>query len=360
MPVLRRAAGSPGASGSGKRSGRAVRSALTSKPSLTGASVSGKRAQFRQRLLRWYAANQRRLPWRESHDPYRIWLSEIMLQQTRVAAVLEHYAEFLRRFPSVQRLASAKEQSVLSAWSGLGYYRRAHMLHAAAKTIVERHRGCCPGTAAQLQRQPGRGRYPAAAIASIAFGEPVAVVDGNVERVLQRCVGRTLNENETWAQAGELLNHKRPGDFNQAMMELGATVCTPRQPRCTVCPVATFCATQGEGKRKKRTERPVRAKISCVLNRRNGAVFLRQRSESASQMPGLWELPECTGMHKGSAVLFTLRHSITITSYTVRVWTHAKMEDASGEWVPTARLDRMALTGLTRKILRKAGLMNSR
>src|SRR5579862_7505105 len=179
---------------------------------------------LRTNLLAWYDANARALPWRETCDPYRIWLSEVMLQQTRVAAVIAHYHKFLRRFPTVEKLAAARQASVLSAWSGLGYYRRARMLHAAAKVVARQRCGKFPATAQGLQGLPGIGRYTAAAIASIAFGEPVAVVDGNVERVLQRFLGRTLSGEDLWIEAETLLDQQRPGDFNQAMMELGATV----------------------------------------------------------------------------------------------------------------------------------------
>src|SRR5437660_2415476 len=190
---------------------------------------SAQASVFRSRLLDWYDRNRRDLPWRENRDPYRIWLSEIMLQQTRVAAVTEHYGKFLMRFPTVEKLAAARESSVLAAWSGLGYYRRARMLHAAAKEIVKKHSGTFPRSAGDLRALPGIGRYTAAAIASIAFNEPAAVVDGNVERVLERVVGERLPEKALWLTAQELLSPFRPGDFNQAMMELGATVCLPRE-----------------------------------------------------------------------------------------------------------------------------------
>ena len=202
--------------------------------------------RFRKNLLAWYAHNARILPWRESRDPYRVWLSEIMLQQTRVAAVIGHYAEFLRRFPTVKKLAAAREASVLAAWSGLGYYRRARMLHAAAKVVVRELGGKFPATAEDWRELPGIGRYSAAAIASIAFAEPVAVVDGNVERVLQRVSGQRREGEGLWRAAADLLDRKRPGEFNQAMMELGATVCTPRAPGCLMCPVVELCATRGE------------------------------------------------------------------------------------------------------------------
>ncbi len=182
------------------------------------------RRRLRKELLAWYDVHRRDLPWRASRDPYRVWLSEIMLQQTRVAAVIAYYHEFLRRFPTVQKLAAAREASVLAVWSGLGYYRRARMLHAAARVILREQRGKFPNTMEALRELPGIGRYTAAAIASIAFDEPVAVVDGNVERVLQRIAGKRLAGEELWQAANQLLDTKRPGDFNQAMMELGATV----------------------------------------------------------------------------------------------------------------------------------------
>ncbi len=166
--------------------------------------------KFRRRLLAWYARHRRDLPWRANRDPYRVWISEIMLQQTRVAAVIEHYHEFLRRFPTVEKLSAAREASVLAAWSGLGYYRRARMMHAAAKVIVREHCGEFPTTEEQLRKLPGIGRYTAAAIASIAFGEPVALVDGNVERVLQRLSGKRLTGEELWEAANRLLRYEAP------------------------------------------------------------------------------------------------------------------------------------------------------
>src|SRR5579864_4071806 len=160
---------------------------------------------FQQSLLEWFDRHKRDLPWRRDRDPYRVWLSEVMLQQTRVAAVIDHYQKFLRRFPTIEKLASARKSSVLAAWSGLGYYRRARMLHAAAKKIVKEHGGAFPGCAEDLRALPGIGRYTAAAIASIAFAEPVAVVDGNVERVLQRLKGKNLEGEELWQAARDLL-----------------------------------------------------------------------------------------------------------------------------------------------------------
>src|SRR5579871_452722 len=299
---------------------------------------------WRRKLLVWFDENKRDLPWRKDRDPYRVWLSEIMLQQTRVGAVLEHYRQFLQRFPTVLKLAAASEASVLAAWSGLGYYRRARMMHAAARKIVKERNGEFPRTAAELRELPGIGRYTAAAIASIAWNEPTPVVDGNVERVLQRATGRKLDGNEFWQTAEELLSRSRPGDFNQAMMELGATVCLPRQPKCSLCPVAGTCATRGELKPTGRSTRQRKRDIHCALNCRNGSVFLIKRPRTTTLMPGMWELPEIPGT-RASKASFTVRHSITVTDYTVRVIEAESSTETPGRWVAKSRLSTLPLTG---------------
>ena len=310
--------------------------------------------RWRRRLLSWYDRNRRDLPWRQDRDPYRVWLSEIMLQQTRVSAVLEHYRRFLRRFPTVQKLASAREPAVLAAWSGLGYYRRARMMHAAAKAIVNQHAGRFPGGIAELRALPGIGRYTAAAIASIVFDVPTAVVDGNVERVLGRVFGSGLTGEGFWQAAEALLSRKRPGDFNQAMMELGATVCLPRQPRCSACPVFGLCATRGDLDVPKKLSRRQRRDICYALDHRNRSVFLVQRPKHSSLMPGMWELPEIPAAKQADPGSFTLRHSITVTDYTVRVMRGPAPGTSKGRWVPRKSIPRLPLTGLTRKILREA------
>jgi A/G-specific adenine glycosylase len=284
-----------------------------------------------------------------------VWVSEIMLQQTRVAAVIEHYHEFLRRFPTVNKLAAAREASVLAAWSGLGYYRRARMLHAAAKVVVRERRGVFPRTADDWRILPGVGRYTAAAIASIASGEAVAVVDGNVERVLQRIVGKAISGEQVWRQAENLLDRNRPGDFNQAMMELGATVCTPRAPTCLTCPVVESCATRGELADVAKKSRQVQRVIHYALDRRNGSVFLTQRPADVRLMAGMWELPEISRPADHGEPYLTVKHSITVTDYTVHVWPVSAM--LKGEWWPAKRLTGLALTGLARKILRKGGII---
>jgi A/G-specific adenine glycosylase len=329
-------------------------------PKTTPAVKLRQAPKFQQELLAWYDAHARDLPWREGRDPYRVWLSEIMLQQTRVAAVIEHYHEFLRRFPTVQKLAAAREASVLAVWSGLGYYRRARMLHAAAKVIVNELDGKFPANAKSLLNLPGIGRYTSAAIASIAFGQPVAVVDGNVERVLHRVLGRRLAGEELWAAAEDMLDRTRPGDFNQAMMELGATVCTPRAPACLMCPVVELCATRGElagaAKAARQNKREIHYALHCRSNGRGEEVFLVQRPHDASLMAGMWELPQITHPEDHAKPVLTVRHSITVTDYTVQVW---RVNDvtSSGQWVAKDRLGKVALTGLARKILRRSGIV---
>jgi A/G-specific adenine glycosylase len=308
---------------------------------------------FQEALLRWYGCNRRDLPWRRDRDPYRIWVSEIMLQQTRVAAVLGHYEKFLQRFPTAHKLAAAREASVLAAWSGLGYYRRARNMHAAAKIIV-RNGGRLPAKSAEWRLLPGIGRYTAAAIASIASGEAVPVVDGNVERVLSRVSGAHLAENECWGAATALLSEKSSGDFNQAMMELGATVCLPERPMCHACPVIQLCATRGCLKNSRSQPPQHKREISYALGCKNGSVFLTQRPKEASLMPGMWELPVTED--NGTALL-TLRHSITVTNYLVRVREARPPEDVHGRWVHSSRVTRLPLTGLTKKILRAAKII---
>jgi A/G-specific adenine glycosylase len=314
------------------------------------------RREFRRRLLRWYDCHKRDLPWRRSREPYRVWLSEIMLQQTRVAVVIEYYRRFLKRFPTVHELAKARTASVLAAWSGLGYYRRALMLHAAAKKIVGQHGGEFPRTSQELRVLPGVGRYTAGAIASIACGEAVAALDGNVARVLQRIQGRRADRKQLWQVAENLVSRSRPGDFNQAMMELGATLCLPRQPKCLKCPVAKLCAARGpieDLTRKKRRKREIYYTLDC----RNGSVFLVQRPRDVSLMPGMWELPEAGSWLDKSPKDFTLRHSITVTDYVVRISRQPAPGGTKGRWVSRSELQQLALTGLSRKILRAAKII---
>lgn len=330
-------------------------------------------AEFRRRLLAWFDRCARDLPWRRTRDPYAIWVSEAMLQQTRAAVVAEYYGRFLEKFPDLASLARADEAEVLAAWSGLGYYRRARALHESARAVTAEYEGRIPGTAAELSRLPGVGVYTAAAVASIAFGEPVAAVDGNVERVLTRYLGQdpmqgSARSGKLRQEALRLVDPNRPGDFNQAMMELGATVCLPKGPLCLTCPVHAGCRTRGE-----HTAAPARKmlsrKVAFALMQRKGwpksEVLLERRPAEASQMPGMWELPRVkeNQEHAGS-VLLTVRHAITNTNYYVTVYgvevaERSRLAKAVGErkWVPLLELHNLPLTGLTRKILKRLRVM---
>lgn len=312
---------------------------------------------LRRSLLSWYGENRRDLPWRKTRDPYRVWVSEIMLQQTRVAAVLPRYEKFLRRFPSVRALASAREASVLAEWSGLGYYSRARNLHAAAKSIMRERGGEFPQAAKEWRTLSGIGRYTAAAIASIAFGEAVAVLDGNVARVLGRLLGDTLEKQAGWNTAQDLLDEKRPGDFNQAMMELGATICLAGEPICTECPIRKFCRTRGRGESRNTKPRQRKRKVSYSLAVQGRSVFLVRRSANESLMSGMWELPEVDFTGARGETLFTVRHSITNTDYMVTVVAQSGAVNENGTWVRVSRLNMTPLTGLTRKILRQAKII---
>lgn len=315
-------------------------------------------------MLVWFDACARDLPWRRSRDPYAIWVSEIMLQQTRVAAVLEHYARFMKRFPTVKALAEAREDEVLALWSGLGYYRRARMLHRAAQEVWRERAGKMPRSAAGLRELPGIGEYTSAAIASIAFGECVACVDGNVERVVRRLSGWDEvvgTRARVRAEAARLVAPDRPGDFNQAMMELGATVCLPRGPLCLTCPVSDRCATRGEHptteRKKMRNRESAYAFVLRERKRDVAEVLLQQRPASASLMPGMWELPVVEAAEEGEAEpVLRLRHSITDTNYAVsiyRVNAPGQKPGKGRQWVATGELGRLPLTGLARKVLKR-------
>jgi A/G-specific adenine glycosylase len=245
---------------------------------------------------------------------------------------------------------------VLAAWSGLGYYRRARMLHAAAKKIVKEHNGKFPGSAEDLRTLPGIGRYTAAAVASIAFDEPVAVVDGNVERVIRRVQGKVLTGEGLWRAVGELLDRRRPGDFNQAMMELGATLCLPRQPQCLLCPVSALCATRGELQRAENPLRQEKREIRYAFDCRDDSIFLVKRSKNATLMPGMWEFPEIADANAAGRWL-TFRPCITVTDNVVRVVQSPAPEGADGRWVQKSRVVTLPLTGLARKILHAAGII---
>ena len=334
--------------------------------------------------MHWYARHARKLPWRGVSDPYRTWVSEIMLQQTRVAAVIEHYNDFLGRFPTILSLALATETEVLAAWSGLGYYRRARLLHRAAQFIVQERAGILPSTSTELRTLPGIGEYTCAAIASIAFGESIAVVDGNVERVILRLTGRPEDASASGrayvqGQADSLVprpsaNHRlnAPGDHNQAMMELGATLCLPRAPLCLQCPVYSLCKTRGEHRTLPRATPRSRKTAYLLSLRKHGTaaeVLLERRPESASLMAGMYELPPLPmDAVEGREPLLRVRHAITNTNFYVQIFAPQGRSDTALraaipaaesdlEWVRTKTLANLPLTGLARKVLQRLDVM---
>jgi len=255
----------------------------------------------RRALLAWYDANKRDLPWRRTRDPYAIWVSETMLQQTRVDTVIPYYERFLERFPDIEALATADSDDVLGEWAGLGYYSRARNLKAAAQVLVESHGGRMPGDVDGLRSLPGVGRYTAGAVASIAFDRAAPIVDGNVARVLARLLGirEDIKKPEVvkrlWAEAEELARGTRPGDLNQALMELGALICTPIEPRCEGCPLLVHCDAHAHGdaaalpiKKKKPRAKRVAATAGWLV-RRGKVLAVRRPPEGL--LGGLWELP---------------------------------------------------------------------
>ena len=256
---------------------------------------------IQNKLLAWYRREKRDLPWRATKDPYPIWVSEVMLQQTQVKTVIPYYLRWLRSFPSVESLADAEEMEVLKHWQGLGYYSRARNLHRAAKMVTEHYQGEVPDSLDEIQRLPGIGLYTAGAILSIAFGKRVPVLDGNVKRVLARLFrlaenGKTSESAQRLLQTAEqLLPGKHVGDFNQALMELGATVCLPRNPLCTTCPLTLHCTAKKENLQDRYpppTARPSQSKIevSAAVILKGGKTYIQQRPHGGL-MGGLWEFP---------------------------------------------------------------------
>jgi A/G-specific adenine glycosylase len=329
-------------------------------------------------LAAWYRRSRRLLPWRRSRDPYRIWISEVMLQQTTVKAVLPHYRRFLRRFPTIGSLAAARLETVLAAWSGLGYYRRARHLHAAARAIVSERRGRFPRRLDEALALPGIGRYTAGAILSIAFGERLPVLDGNVARVLSRLfmIGgdpTTASRRERlWRLAGALVDEAPvPGDLNQAIMELGATVCLPANPACGRCPVARRCSARAAGAqhrvpapRRRRAPRRLRSTVALVSRR---GLYLMRRRQGTRLMDGLWEFPAVEGGCDGGSPdglrlalgepIATVRHSITYRRYLVEVRTGRLLREPplrNYRWVDPREVARLPTSSLVSKVLARA------
>jgi A/G-specific adenine glycosylase len=342
--------------------------------------------KFRRCLLAWFARRQRDLPWRKTRDPYRIWLSEIMLQQTRVAAVVPYYENFLLRFPDVQALARAREEAILSHWAGLGYYSRARNMHRAAQVMVARHGCSFPREYDAALALPGIGRYTAAAVLSIAYDELLAVLDGNVARVLARLQAARgdLRAPALWrkleAAAQELLVRTAPGDWNQAIMELGATVCAPKSPKCEECPVARWCrarklgiANQLPEARKKRAQVRIALAAAVLLDPRGRTLVLRPGGGDGVLFSRMWQFPAFeTAAGAGSTLarymrekfgvkvtrqqmteLKTVRHTVTfreirLEPFLIRV---ARLPKIDGARNPALRrFGRLPFSSITRKI----------
>jgi A/G-specific adenine glycosylase len=332
---------------------------------------------FRRDLLRWFARAKRPLPWRQTRDPYAIWVSETMLQQTTVATVVPYYASFMSRFPDLESLAAAREDEVLALWSGLGYYSRARNLRHAAIQILQSHHGRFPREIETAMMLRGVGRYTASAVTSMAYKTPSAVVDGNVRRVLSRLYAvRDLGEIEALKRAHALLSVRSPGSWNEAMMELGAVVCTPRRPRCEACPVETHCRGRERpehwsGTKPGRKAVPVMVELALV-ERGNGILLVRNPQQGL--LGGLFELPHSgvpgTGRlsdrHRTLALdskpAVAFRHTITHHRIEARVF-RARLGGRSG--IPDAsfhsigEVKTLPLGGLTRKALRALGLLSA-
>jgi A/G-specific adenine glycosylase len=276
--------------------------------------------EISKRLLNWWDAGHAQLPWRESGDPYAIWVSEIMLQQTQIATVLPYYERWMSRFPTVEALAAASIDEVLKMWEGLGYYSRARNLHAAAQTVVQEHDGRIPQTVPELMKLKGVGRYTAGAIASIAFDRPVPVLEGNVIRVLSRVydlpddVTQTATKKKLWQTAAELVSPERPGAFNQALMELGQTICMAAAPKCHQCPLDEICLAKARGTQLERPVRPPRQKTphydvtAGIIWRQDGRFLIAQRPFEGL-LGGLWEFPGGK-QEDGEALPETLKREI--------------------------------------------------
>jgi A/G-specific adenine glycosylase len=316
---------------------------------------------FRKSLLAWYDTAQRDLPWRKAVGFYRVWISEIMLQQTRVEAVIPYYLRFLERFPDAEALAAAPEQEVLAAWSGLGYYSRARALRAAARQIVEEG---LPVTRQEIEALPGIGPYTSAALASIVLGLPEAAVDGNVIRVVSRLTNDASEVSSPavrrrFVEAAQgLLDNARPGDFNQAMMELGATVCKPGVPLCGHCPVMPFCEAKAAGTERElpvtlKKPKPRNLPLSLVVFRKEDMIYLVQRHSGESRLAGFWELPEKRMFpHLRGRLAAEFSHRIVNDRFRVGIWV-AKTSDElpDGRWTAVTELGGIPLATISRKAL---------
>lgn len=332
--------------------------------------------KFRKKLLSWYDQNKRDLPFRRTKDPYKIWLSEIMLQQTTMSAVLPYYERFVKKHPTVESVAKTKEQNLLTLWQGLGYYSRIRHFQKACQQILREFSGKVPRTYKELKSLQGIGDYTAAAISSICFDEPHAVVDGNVKRVLSRIFDYQVDIKSKEADeffkktTKNLLNLERPGDHNQAMMELGATICRPKKPLCLLCPVQKLCLAQ-----KSNPEAlPIKSKTNFIdvtyhslIIQADHKLLLRKPAEK-NLIKNMWELPSLYDVKKSSwqklvspkiqakklQKVGKIKHSITNKKITTLVYEHPKIELKKSDfvYVEIKALDQLAINTLSRKIIK--------
>lgn len=322
-------------------------------------------SKLASRLIDWYLKNKRDLPWRRTRDPYRIWLSEIMLQQTRVAAVIPYYERFLARFPDFESLANAPESELLALWAGLGYYSRARNLQKAARQMLAM--GGFPNDYESIRALPGVGDYTAAAVGSIAFGLPVAVLDGNVIRVMSRVncesgdIGNAQVRERLRESVQNQIDSKRPAEYNQGLMELGATICLPQNPKCLICPINDICCARGRGienslpiKIKKQVGIEEEKRVLLIV--RQGRLLLWRREETSKRLAGFWEVPESEslpGAEQGEQ-LGRFRHAIVNHRYEVFVHTGKLKGNVPDlyEWFSWDQLSDLPLSTITRKSLK--------
>jgi A/G-specific adenine glycosylase len=370
-----------------------AQASTASAPGETATDEAKVRAALTRALIDWYDEQRRPLPWRATRDPYCIWVSEVMLQQTQVATVIGYYERWLRRFPDLASLASAEVEDVLRAWEGLGYYSRARNLQRAAQHVMERHGGALPESVAELLALPGVGRYSAGAIASIAFGADEPAIDGNIVRVLTRLFGlggdpkREPLAGQLWRLARELLPKGRAGAFNQALMELGATCCTPKAPRCSTCPVQRHCQALREDRvlaYPQTAKRPVvtRERRAAAVVRRLGRVLVVRAPADAARWRGMWQFPDvlldtesdaaaalqaqlerATGVRvEARERLLALRHQVTRFRIEIDVYDcranggrARAIEYGEVRWAPLDALGSLPMPAAHRKIARSLG-----
>jgi A/G-specific adenine glycosylase len=342
------------------------------------------KSAIRRKLLRWFDTNQRDLPWRKSKTPYRVWISEIMLQQTQVATVIDYYRRFLKRFPNVKKLAAANESEVLKLWEGLGYYRRARQLHAAAQVIVDQHQGKFPTDFEQVLALPGVGRYTAGAILSISQDQKLPILEGNTIRLFARLMlmdddtTSTVNQKSLWAYSESLLPRKRAGDFNQALMELGSEICKPRNPLCSDCPIKMHCPTRAENRQREipKPKKPPKyedIQEAVLLVQRNERILIRLCLPD-ERWAGLWDFPRfgMTSLNSKKQLAdelkkatglstrltdqdITIKHAVTRFRITLNCYSADKIQGRlkSGttfEWVELTKLAELPLSITGRKI----------